>query len=148
MKLVIDASVAVKWLVIEDRHELARDVLRAGFVLLCPDLLFTEVANALRNKAPAHLIGEPQAKTAIVDLPRYFDRLFRPAEALAKAFAMACRINHPVADCVYLACAEESGSPLLTDDVTLHQKARTLGAGVKCMLLADWTIGLPVTPGG
>ncbi len=148
MKLVIDASVAVKWLVIEDRHELARDVLREGFVLLCPDLLLTEVANALRNKVRANLIGEPQARAAIADLPRYFDRLFRPAETLAKAFEMACRINHPVADCVYLACAEESGAALLTDDATLHQKAQALGADVKCMLLADWTIGLPVTPGG
>ena len=74
MKLVIDASVAVKWLVIEERHELARDVLRDGFVSSAPDLSLTEVANALRNKVRIGLIGEAQGRAALAELPRYFDR--------------------------------------------------------------------------
>ncbi len=61
MKLVIDASVAVKWLVVEDRHALARDVLRDGFVLMAPDLLLIEVANALRNKVALKLAEWAQA---------------------------------------------------------------------------------------
>lgn len=148
MKLVIDASVAVKWLIAEDRHQLARDVLGDGFVLMAPDLLLIEVANALRNKVRAKLIEEAQAKVAIDALPQYFNQLFRPQEMLANAFEIACRINHPVADCIYAACAQASDAPLLTDDGTLYKKAQGIGSGVKVKLLADWPPGRPVTSGG
>jgi len=144
VKLVIDASVAVKWLVIEERHELARDVLRDGFFLSAPDLLLTEVANALRNKVRTGMIGEAQGRAALTELPRYFDRFFGPRDTLVKAFEIALKINHPVADCVYLACAQESGAALLTDDETLHQRAQQLRSDERCILLADWTPGLPV----
>ena len=93
MMVVIDASVAVKWLVIEERHEFAREVLRDGFVLFAPDLLLTEVANAPRDKVRAGLIGEGRGRAAPAELPRYFDRLFGPRETLAKAFEIALRIN-------------------------------------------------------
>lgn len=137
MRLVIDASVAVKWLLVEDRHELARDVLEDGFELIAPDLLLVEVANALRNKFRAGLVAKAQADSAIEALPGYFDSFFRPSDVLANAFDIACGINHPVADCIYLACAIETGAPLLTDDAALFAKSKTL-SGVKIILLRDW----------
>jgi predicted nucleic acid-binding protein len=148
VKLVVDASVAVKWLVAEDRHDVARDVLRDGFVLLGPDLLLTEVSNALRNKVRARLIGVDQARAGLADLPQYFDRFFTPVETLVEAFELACRINHPVADCVYIACAILSDAVLLTDDAGLHQKTKMIGADLKSVLLTTWTPGLPVSPTG
>ena len=147
MRLTIDASVAVKWLVVEDRHELARDVLRDEFVLTAPDLLLIEVANALRTKVRAKILDTAQAKSAIDVLPRYFDRLVRPSEVLAVAFDIACRINHPVADCVYVACAQATGGPLLTDDETLYKKAKGIGADIRIEFLAHWKLGPPMRPG-
>ena len=143
MILVIDASVAVKWFIMEDRHELARDVLREGFVLLAPDLLLIEVANALRNKARARLIEEAQAKVAIEVLPDYFNRLFRPRDILGDAFRIACQINHPVADCLYAACGLAGGAALLTDDDAFYKKAQGV-YGLKTVLLTDWIAGLPL----
>jgi len=148
VKLVVDASVAVKWLVEEERHDVARDVLREGFVLLGPDLLLIEVSNALRNKVRARLIGVDQARAGLTDLPQYFDRFFTPVETLVEAFELACRINHPVADCVYVACAMRSDAVLLTDDAGLHQKTKMVGADFKSILLTAWTPGLPVPPAG
>ena len=148
MKLIIDASVAVKWLVAEPRDHIARDVLRDGFVLLAPDLLLTEVANALRKKVLANLLGATQANLGLTLLPTYFNRFFGPLEALVEAFEMACAINHPVADCVYLVCAIRSDAIFLADDAKLHQKAMTLGAKLRAILLINWTPGLPVSPGG
>ncbi len=142
MKVVIDASVAVKWLVDEDRDRLARGVLRDGFVLLAPDLLLTEAANALRNKVRAALIGTMQAREALTHLPNFFDRFSSASELLIDAFEMACRLNHPVADCMYVVCAIQSGAILLTDDQALNQKAKMLGADIKTVLLSDWTPGL------
>jgi predicted nucleic acid-binding protein len=148
MKLLVDASVAVKWLVAEDRDFIALDILRDGFVLLAPDLLLTEVANALRNKVRSNLLGASQAKVGLTALPDYFDRLFGPVETLVAAFEMACSLNHPVADCVYIACAIQSDAVLLTDDLRLHQKAMTLRPKLTSSLLSDWTPGLPVSPAG
>lgn len=144
MRLVIDASVAVKWLVVEDRSDLARDVLREGFVLLAPDLLLTEVANALRNKVRANQMTYLQAKAGLELLPDYFDEVLTPGDTLAAAFELACLLNHPVADCVYVACATRSQALLLTDDARLHQKATTLGGSLQSTLLINWTPGLPV----
>ncbi len=130
----------------EDRDYIARDVLRDGFVLLAPDLLLTEAANALRKKVLANLLGATQANLGLTLLPTYFSRFFGPLETLVEAFEMACAINHPVADCVYLACAIRSDAVFLTDDAKLHQKAITLGAKLKTILLINWTPGLPVSP--
>jgi predicted nucleic acid-binding protein len=145
VKLVIDASVAVKWFVGEARHELARDVLRDGILLAAPDLLLVEVANALRNKVRTKIIQEPQAKAAIRVLPEYFERLVRPSGSLAEAFDLACRLNHPVADCVYLVCALEDGTALLTDDEKLFKKARAL-PNLHIVLLQDWQPNVAVAP--
>ncbi len=44
---VVDASVAVKWLVAESLSDEASSLLDAGLTLLAPALLFAEAANAL-----------------------------------------------------------------------------------------------------
>jgi predicted nucleic acid-binding protein len=146
--LTVDASVAAKWLIEEDRRDLARDVLREGFELLAPDLLLVEVANALRNKVRNSLLDVEQAKNGLVILPRYFSQLIAPDGLLGAAFDIACSINHPVADCVYIACAMRIGAPLLTDDAKLFQKTKMLGATVSAIQLIDWTLGLPVNSAG
>jgi hypothetical protein len=144
MILVIDASVAVKWFVAEPRRDQARDVLRPEFDLIAPELILVEVANALRNKVRNSLADKSLMQTALIKLTGIFDRLINAREALDEAFEMACGINHPVADCVYLACAIQNGAVFLTDDATLHQKAMTIGGKLKSTLLIDWTPGLPV----
>ena len=44
---VVDASVAVKWMVEEDLSTESASLLDAGLTLQAPELLFAEVANAL-----------------------------------------------------------------------------------------------------
>lgn len=143
MNLTIDASVAVKWFVEEPRHEQARRALDRHHVLLAPDLILVEVANALRNKVRLRRAELSAMQKALAGLPAMFNRLTAPRDVLARAFDIACRINHPVADCVYLACAMESGAALLTDDEALFKKATSLAGSAKVLLLGDWA---PETP--
>ena len=49
-RVVVDASVAIKWFVPEVHAETARCLLREGMTLLAPDLIWAEVANALWRK--------------------------------------------------------------------------------------------------
>ena len=47
MRFVVDASVAVKWLVVEEDAEVSQEVATSGHDLHAPRLMATEVANAV-----------------------------------------------------------------------------------------------------
>ena len=51
MKLVVDASVAVKWLITEEWTEESRRLLAASIDRHAPDLILAETANVLWKKA-------------------------------------------------------------------------------------------------
>ena len=146
MILVIDASVAVKWFVDEPRRDQARDVLGRDMDLIAPDLILVEVANALRNKIRNDFADKSLMQTALMKLPGMFDQPIGARETLDEAFEIGCKINHPVSDCVYLACAKMVGAELLTDDATLFQKSAAFDIGAKALLLSNWTLGLSASP--
>jgi predicted nucleic acid-binding protein len=115
MTLVVDASVALKWLVEEEGTD-AADTLR-GQHLVAPALVRVEVANVLRTmtargSSPSAVAVELFAlfQRAPVDIVEADDALERRALDLAIALA------HPVYDCLYLALAERMGAPLVTAD--------------------------------
>jgi predicted nucleic acid-binding protein len=115
MTLVVDASVALKWLVEEEGTD-AADTLR-GQHLVAPALVRVEVANVLRTmtargSSPSAVAVELFAlfQRAPVDIVEADDALERRALDLAIALA------HPVYDCLYHALAERMGAPLVTAD--------------------------------
>ena len=61
MRLVIDASVAVKWLVEEDGSDAANRLLNGNKDLYAPRPMASEVANALWRKARLSEIDEADA---------------------------------------------------------------------------------------
>ena len=50
MKVVVDASVAAKWLVDEEGSDAADTLLDGSFELFAPRLMASEVGSALRHK--------------------------------------------------------------------------------------------------
>ena len=138
MRLVVDASVAVKWLIAEPHSRGARELLAPRIVLHAPDFILTEVANVIWKKARRKEIPSPQP---------YIDELANLPDAVAlqpstelviKAAALAVQIDHPVYDCLYVACAEASAAPLVTADERLAQRAREAYPAVNV-----WNIGDP-----
>ena len=67
----------------------------------------------------------PDALPYLQDLPRLEGVVeLRPTASLvAHASAIALQIDHPVYDCLYLACAEAEGAPLVTADTRLQRAA-------------------------
>ena len=119
--MIIDASVAFKWVVNEpDSEEAIAWIGRAE--LFAPVLMVAEVANALRKRvrrgelSPPDGIGEQLSKVA--QLVRTIDE----TPVLGRALEMAIEISHPVYDCVYLALAELAGEELLTADMKFINK--------------------------
>lgn len=125
--LVVDTSVAVKWVVpengdnIEDDTGLALDLL--AHALIAPDCLVGEFANAMFRKVQAKEIGMAQAKASIDILPDLITFLPTPAFVSA-AFDLALTIGHPIHDCLFLVTAMQHGHPLITADQKFAARCR------------------------
>ena len=116
MKLTVDASVVVKWFVRELLFEEARLLLAHPVDLYAPDILLAEFANTIWKKVRRGEI--PDAQPYMDELPRLSEivTLRSVHELIASAGWMAREIDHPVYDCLYLACAEATESLLVTAD--------------------------------
>lgn len=111
--MIVDASVAVKWLLDEPGSD-AADRLLAAAGLITPDLLFAEVANTLWK---AWRRGDfVQMPDGISTLPGCFERIRPCAELMVPATSLALELNHPAYDCFYLALALGEDMPLITAD--------------------------------
>ena len=114
MKWIVDASVALKWVVHEEGS--ARAALLANHELSAPDLLLTECANALWVKARRGELERKEAKERLEALGSAPIRFRRTTELVRRAFELASDLDHPVYDCLYLAMAIEEITPVVTAD--------------------------------
>ncbi|MEY2882615.1 MAG: hypothetical protein RL490_339 [Pseudomonadota bacterium] len=111
--MIVDASVAVKWLIEEPGSDAADRLLAAGG-LGSPDLIFAEVANtlwkALRRGDFAALPG------GIATLADCLHQITPCAVLMPRAASLAVELDHPAYDCFYLAMAIAEDVPLVTAD--------------------------------
>ncbi len=137
--IVVDASVALKWVVDEEGSEAAAAL--AQHELAAPDLLLVECTNALWAKARR---GELSAADVIERV-----RLLRAAplewvaqsDLLEAAASLALRLEHPVYDCLYLALAIHRDIPLVTADRRFHTAVqRDAEHRQRVRLLVDLTL--------
>ena len=116
MSWVIDASVALKWVIPETLSDKADRVRDEPDDLLAPDLLLVEVANALWKKTAARELSAGEADAAL-DLVRHSGADLRPTPPLIPmALELARRLGHSVYACVYLALAQREHATLVTAD--------------------------------
>lgn len=119
MTVVVDASIAVKWVIPEVLSDRADALRGQADHLLAPDLLLAEAANALWKKLIRREITAREAAQAL-DLLMASGLDLRPsAPLLGRALELARRLRHPVYDCVYLTLAQGEGATLVTADQRL-----------------------------
>jgi len=121
-RLVIDASVAVKWVVPEPDSDQAAALLE--HTLVAPDLFFAECANVLWKKLRRGDLTEEEAGIAARTLEQV-DLAVVPSRAyLGRAVSIAAALERPAYDAIYLAVAEALGLRLATADARLIRKMR------------------------
>jgi predicted nucleic acid-binding protein len=131
--LVIDASVAVKWVVDEPDSAFARAVAESGEALIAPELVLAEAGNVLWRLVKTGRIGSDQAAAAELELRRAFDQLIPIAELSANALAIAIKLGHPIYDCYYLALAQRVSAELITNDGRLLSRSAASSVRVRTM---------------
>ncbi len=115
-RLVIDASVAVKWLLPEEDSEQAIALLEAGYDLYAPDLLTSEIGNVLWKKSRRDGLS---AATVRRLLSEFLDIRLRQSDSrqlAADALEIAHRHDRSFYDSLYLALAYTIDGTLVTTD--------------------------------
>jgi predicted nucleic acid-binding protein len=130
--LVIDASIAVKWVVEENGTPQALR-LRQRMKLIAPELLIAECANILWKKVQCGELSKDEALLAARLLQAAEIELLPTRILLEPATRIAIELDHPAYDCVYLALAVERDCRFVTADQRLLRK---LDQGRRRMLRA------------
>lgn len=134
--MIIDASVAAKWLFVEDDSGLALPLI-ARDDLSVPDFFFAEMANIIwrrgRNEDPA------QAALLLSRLDPVFVRVVPTDQLAQSALGLALALDHPAYDCFYLALAIAEDDVLITADRRFHTACAASPYAARVRLLGETT---------
>jgi predicted nucleic acid-binding protein len=137
LRVVVDASVAVKWYTPEVDHEKAKTLLNLVDACVAPELIVTEVINVAWSKARRGEISVHVARMMTESISSGTPRLRPAADSSTRALDMGLALGHPVYDCFYLACAEAEGLPLITADRRFLRALEGSAWAALAMPLAD-----------
>lgn len=136
--IVVDASVAVKWLVNEEDVDGALLLLEGAEDIRAPQIIFGEVANALWKKIRRREITIQTGQEALGFLSGYIASAFAIDDLLSAALEMACTFDHPVYDCLYVEGARRLDLPLVTADERLIRKFSASPYASTVVPLSHW----------
>jgi predicted nucleic acid-binding protein len=112
--IVVDASVALKWVLDEADSEAAVALLDE--TLVAPALWLIEAANALWRRSLRGELTEEQALARLLELLEAPVSTVAIEDDLVSAAHIANVLKHPVYDCLYLALALREGAEVVTAD--------------------------------
>mgnify|MGYP001565775022 FL=1 len=123
-RIVIDASVALKWQ-FKDEHETEQaiqmliDFINGKIELISPNLFAYEIANAVNIAVIKERMSEKEGLDAINDILSIGVSLFDFASLVERSFRIARIYKRSVYDCAYLSLAEKEGCIIYTADKRL-----------------------------
>lgn len=133
MSIVIDASIAVKWVLNEPRTDAALALRNEQ--LIAPALWLAEAANALwRHVRVGELTGE-HALARMSELETAPVASIPIEPHVARALELAAAADHPVYDCLYLALALHQRTYVVSDDRRFAAAAARLGLADRVRVL-------------
>lgn len=136
MKVCVDASLVLKWLVPEEGSEKALSLYKKweeqGVLLLAPGLIDHEVGTTLRQKVLRGSL-HPDDFYMVYDFYKRLNlMLLHPVDLVPEALAIAAAISQPtIYDVSYLLLAKEQGIDFVTADKRFFDAAGPLFPFVK-----------------
>ena len=142
--IVVDASLAVKWMLWEADSAQALEFLRApARELAAPELIFIEVAAVIVRQGNMNKAIQPDALRALekwtIAWSDHVVKNYRVTQRrLFRASSLALQLGTPLKDCIYLALAMELRCELATCDARFRDKAAPLYPLVR--LLSEYPV--------
>lgn len=126
--ILIDASVAAKWLMPEVGSEAALDLAEGTEMLFAPTIIRIEVLSAITRRTRRGEATDGESRDRCRKWLGYLDRgaiTLAPEGALVDdAMEIALKLKHPLPDCLYLAAANQLRARLITADETFFKRAQ------------------------
>lgn len=135
-RVVIDASVALKWRLRDEEatqqaDALLEDFLAGKLVLLTPTLFDYEIANALRVAVTRQRLSESDAVAALADFAQYAIVRYDYAGISSRTFDLSDQHQRSAYDSAYMALAQAQGVWFFTGDKRLFNAVGQILARVK-----------------
>jgi predicted nucleic acid-binding protein len=123
--IVVDCSVAAKWVLAEPGREAARKLLERSakreISLIAPDLILVEFASLISKHYRRKLISSVDAEASFDLFTRIAPALVETSPLLNSALALSLEYGASLWDCVYIALAVEHKCACLTADGRLFR---------------------------
>jgi predicted nucleic acid-binding protein len=135
--LVVDCSVAAKWVLHEAGHVQALRLLEeeksGSLVLIAPDLLLTEFASLITKRVRRKHMSAAQAIDAFRRFEEAVPALFETRPLVEAALHLAVNGQLSLWDAVYLALAVEHNCPLITADRRLFRSGASRHPAIRLL---------------
>jgi len=137
--IVVDANVAIKWVVDQTHFEQAREIVARGIALAVPTLFVAEITSTLWKYARTKELAAKQAREGVASILRQISLFERDATLAEEALAIGTVLNCSPYDCFYLVLAMRRGLPFVTADRRFINRLATTPYKASVVHLADWT---------
>ncbi len=132
--IVVDTSIAIKWVVDEPGSAAASNLIRRA--LIAPDLIQAEVGSGLTKKVRRRELSPTQAQHGWGEAMSYISLLPSPIFA-ARALHLSLELHHSIYDCYFAAVAEAHGAFMVTADRRFVAKLRASRLAPVAILLGE-----------
>ena len=123
MRYVLDASVALKWVLDEPEIDRALFLLKeyqlGAVELLAPDIFPVEIAHVLSKGFRQNKLTAAEADAHLASLLTTLPQLVPSIDLLPRAFAIAQETKTALYDALYLALGESENAAVVTADLKL-----------------------------
>jgi predicted nucleic acid-binding protein len=134
-RFVVDASVAIKWVVSEIYSEAAARLLGEDMELWVPDLIWSELGSIVWKKWRRGELEEELAPVLLQTLRRIPFQVESSKELQEGAWQVARDFDRSFYDSLYLALAVRKGCPMVTADRRLYNALQ--GAQLPILWIED-----------
>lgn len=128
--VVVDASVAAKWVMTEAQTGVAMELLHGPVRWAAPSIIRIEVGGAVIRRLRTGAMTRDDARAACDDwrdlVADAFVRLISTTDLYEAAVDLAFQTRHALPDCLYLAAAMMLDCRLITADRTMQERGRTV----------------------
>lgn len=138
-RLVIDASIAVKWFLTEVYSDCARKALNGDYELLAPELLISEFGNVFWKRTRNGEVTEEQASAAVGALLQMSLQLRPSSTLILPALEIANRTQRSIYDSLYVTLAVAENIRVVTADSKLFNALKSTPLAKNLMWVEELT---------